>query len=61
MLLTGFGLFSPRHLTAAVRLCACSLCLSAALVVMIDLDRPLTGVIKVNGVPMRNAISHLGE
>ena len=61
MLSLGFGLFSPRNLTAAVGLFACSLCLSVALAVLIDLDRPITGVIKVNAVPMRNAISHLGE
>lgn len=61
MLSMGFGLFSPRHLTAAGGLFACSLCLSVALVVLIELDRPVTGVIRVNAVPMRNALSHLGE
>src|SRR4030095_8052546 len=38
MLLMGFGLFSPRHLTAVVGLCACALCLAGAIVVLIDLD-----------------------
>ena len=61
MLLIGFGLFSPRHLTGAMGLFACSLCLSGALVLLIELDQPLTGLIRVNEVPMRNAISHLGE
>ena len=61
MLLIGFGLFSPRHLTAALGLCACSVCLAGALVLLIELDQPLTGLIRVNEVPMRNAISHLGE
>ncbi len=61
MLLTAFGLFAPRHLTAAVGLSACALCLSGALVVLIDLDRPLTGLIRINGAPMKNAISRLGE
>ena len=61
MLLMGFGIFSPRHLTAAMGLFMCSLCLSGAVVLLIDLDRPLTGLIRINDVPMRNAISHLGE
>jgi hypothetical protein len=61
MLMLGFGLFSPKHLTATAGLLVCALCLSGALVVLIELDRPLSGLIRLNPVPMRNAISHLGE
>jgi membrane-bound ClpP family serine protease len=61
ILLIGFGMFSPKHLTAAAGLFACALCLSGALVVLVELDRPLSGLIKINAAPMRNAISHLGE
>jgi hypothetical protein len=61
MLLIGFGMFSPKHLTATAGLFACAVCLTGALVVLVELDRPLSGLIRLNGVPMRNAISHLGE
>ncbi|HWO02996.1 MAG TPA: hypothetical protein VNS63_27395 [Blastocatellia bacterium] len=58
---TAWAVFSPRSLTVSVALVACALSVSGAIFLILELDRPLTGLIKVSGAPVRAALSHLGE
>ncbi|HEY2385464.1 MAG TPA: hypothetical protein VGK30_00765 [Candidatus Binatia bacterium] len=61
MLFTSFGLFAPRNATivAVLFMCACSM--SAAIFLMLEMNRPLDGFIKVSSAPVRTALTHLGQ
>ena len=56
-----WGVFSPRNLTVATALLASALAVSGATFLILEMDRPLTGWIRVSAIPMQTAVSHLGE
>jgi len=56
-----WGLFSPRNLVVAAALLASALSVSGATFLILEMDRPLTGWIRVSSLPMERAVSHLGE
>jgi hypothetical protein len=60
-LFTGFGLFAPRNLFAVTALCVCALTVSTAVFLILDMDQPLTGFMKISVEPLRNAIAVIGE
>ena len=60
ILLAAFGLFAPRHATVAVALFVCALSLSAAIFLILEMDRPFEGFISVSAEPMRTALAHMG-
>ena len=45
ILLAAFGLFAPRHATVAAALFVCALSLSAAIFLILEMDRPFEGFI----------------
>ena len=47
ILFTGFGLFAPRHATVVAALLVCALSLSAAIFLILEMDRPFQGFITV--------------
>jgi hypothetical protein len=53
--------FSPRNLVVVVALLAASLSVSGATFLILELDTPLTGWIRVSPVPIQRAIAHLGQ
>ena len=59
-LFTGFGLFAPRNLLAVTALCVCALTVSTAVFLILDMDQPLTGFMKISVEPLRNAIAVIG-
>lgn len=61
MIFIAWGMFSPRNPVVVMALLACALSVSAATFLILELDRPLTGWIKVSPVPVKEAIAHLGE
>jgi hypothetical protein len=60
-LFTGFGLFAPRNLLAVTALCVCALTVSTAVFLILDMDQPLTGFMKISVEPLRNAIAVIGD
>src|SRR5262249_12335929 len=56
-----FGLFAQRNLTVTATLLLSALCVSGAIFLILEMDHPMTGFIKVSSGPMRSAIAHLGE
>jgi hypothetical protein len=54
-----FGLSSPRNAVVYVTIVLCALSLSSAVYLILDLDRPLEGTIKVSSSPMRDALRHI--
>ena len=61
LIFTAWAVFAPRNVTVNVALLACALSVSGATFLILELDRPLTGSIRVSAAPVRAALSHLGE
>jgi hypothetical protein len=61
LLFASFGLFTPTNATALIVLFLGACALSAAIYLVLELDRPLEGLIKVSDAPLRNALQHLNQ
>lgn len=61
ILFAGFGLFAPPNFTAMLTLGICALSVSAALLLILDMDEPLTGLMQVSIEPLRNAMTVIGR
>ena len=60
-LFAGFGLFASRNLVVVAALCICALTVSTAIFLVLDMDQPLTGLMKVSIEPLRNAMAVIGD
>jgi Protein of unknown function (DUF4239) len=58
---TSFGLFAPRNATVIAVIFLCALSVSSVVFLILEMDRPFDGVIKVSDAPVRYALSHLGQ
>ncbi len=54
-----FGLNAPPNALAKTSIGLVALCVSGAFFVLLELDGPLDGVVKVSSEPMRHALRHL--
>jgi Protein of unknown function (DUF4239) len=61
MLFLTFGLFAPRNATVVALLFICACSVSAALFLIVEMNRPLDGVIKLSDAPLRKAMQYLGQ
>ena len=61
VIFVSFGLFAPANKTVVATLFIVALTVSSALFLILELDRPFSGVIAVSSEPMRNVLSHLGR
>jgi hypothetical protein len=59
VLFTSFGLFSPRNPLVVGTLLLCALSVGSAMFLIVALDRPYGGVIRVSTIPLQNALSVL--
>jgi hypothetical protein len=59
LLFTSFGLFAPRNAMARLVLFVGACAISAAIFLVLEMNRPLDGMIKVPSAPMRNALHQL--
>jgi len=55
-----FGLFVRPNATVIASLFVCALSVSAAIFLILDLDRPFEGLIQISSAPLRDALAHLG-
>jgi len=60
ILFVGFALFAPRHATAIAVLLVCALSIAAAVFVILEMDRPFGGLIRIPNAPVRNALTTMG-
>jgi len=58
---TCFGLLAPRHGTVLVVLFICALSISSALFLVLEMDGPFDGVLRVSGEPLKNAYMRLNQ
>ena len=61
IMFAGFGLVTSKNPTVIVTLFLCALSLAGAVFMIEELNRPLEGLMKVSGAPIRYALAHLGE
>jgi hypothetical protein len=61
MTFASFGLYAPRNATVITVLFIAALSVAAAVFLIVELDGPFDGLIRVSGEPMRFALSNLGQ
>jgi len=61
VIFAAWGVFSPRNLVVVVALLAASLSVSGATFLILEMDTPLSGWIRVSTIPIQKAIEHLDE
>lgn len=57
LIFLGFGLFAPRNGTVVATLFLCALAVSGALFLILEMDGPREGLIRISDGPTRNALS----
>jgi hypothetical protein len=56
-----FGLFAPRNATVVAALFVCALSVSGATLLILEMNTPFAGLMKVSSAPMRDALANLGQ
>ena len=56
-----FALFAPRNATVLVTLLICALSVSGSIFLMLELNSPFGGAIKISSESMREALTRLGQ
>ena len=61
MMHVSFGMFAPPNATVIAVLLISALSVSGAIFIILEMNHPLQGMIKVSSAPMRKALEHLGK
>jgi hypothetical protein len=61
MLFTSFGLFAPRNATVILVFIVCALSVAASVFLILEMEQPFGGMMKVSSAPLRYALSHIGQ
>lgn len=61
VLFTIFGLLAPRNVTSIMALSICAISMAGAIYLILELNRPLEGAIKVSSAPFQKALSLMGK
>jgi hypothetical protein len=61
LLLASFSLFAPRNAVVFITLLVCTLAISSAIFLILELDQPFGGIIQISSTPLRNALAQLGR
>ena len=61
VLFASFGLFAPRNATVIAALLFCALSVGGSTFLILEMDRPLEGLLKTSSAPLRYALDHLGQ
>ena len=61
LLFVSFGLFAPRNVTVITVLMVCALSVSSAIFLILEMSRPLEGMIKVSSAPLLEALKLIGH
>jgi hypothetical protein len=56
-----FGLHAPPNATVITALFLCALSASGAIFLILELDRPFSGVIQISSAPLVNSLAQLGR
>jgi hypothetical protein len=61
IIFASFGLFAPRNATVVAVLFLCAMSVGSAVFLVLEMDRPLDGLIKVSPDPLRYAYERLNQ
>jgi hypothetical protein len=61
MIFVSFGLFAPLNGTVVAALFVCAFSVSGAILLILELDRPFEGLIRIPSAPLREALVRLGQ
>lgn len=61
LLFASFGILAPRNGTVISALLLCALAVSGSTFLILEMSRPLEGMIKISSAPLRYALSQLGK
>jgi hypothetical protein len=61
VIFVSFGLFAPPNATVIGTLFLCGLSVSGAIVLLLELDQPFDGLIRLSSASLQNALAHLGR
>ena len=56
-----YGLLAPRNLTVFVVLIVCMVSVAGALFLVLEMDRPFDGIVRVPSAPLQSVLSRLGQ
>jgi membrane-bound ClpP family serine protease len=56
-----FGLFAPPNPTVIVTLLVGALAVSGAILIILEMYSPFTGILRISSAPIRDTISQLGR
>ncbi|MCC6849238.1 MAG: hypothetical protein IT294_12115 [Deltaproteobacteria bacterium] len=59
-LFASFGVFAPRNGTVIVAMLVCSISIAASIYLILEMDRPFGGAIRIPSAPMREMLVRLG-
>jgi hypothetical protein len=59
LIFLGFSLLAPPNTTTAVALIASALCVSGAIFLILELDRPFSGLVQIPSAPLVHALKEL--
>jgi hypothetical protein len=61
VIFASIGLFAPRNATAAAVIFLCALSVASAIFLILELDRPFEGLLKISDQPLREAIAEMSR
>ncbi len=61
VLFGSFGLFAPRNATTTGALLICSLSVAASIFLILEMNTPFSGVMKISSAPLHFAMAHIGH
>jgi len=61
ILFFSFGLFAPSNATATLSLMVSALSVAGAIFLILELDQPFDGLIRISNGPMQSVLAHLGQ
>ena len=56
-----FGLNAPRNPVVLLTMALCALAIASCIYLVDEMDRPITGIIKISSQPLREALAHQSE
>ncbi len=59
VIFAGFGLNAPRNATVVAAFFVCSLSIGGAIFLILEMDRPLDGVMRISSWPIENVLGHM--
>ena len=61
MIFLGFSLIAPSNATATLALISSAWCAAGAIFLILELDRPFSGVVRISSEPMLNVLGQIGK